>query len=58
MHGVKMKVKKIIAVCSNTMLQQLPGRNDNIDENHLTRKTVVGIGGLETEIQTRNPTDN
>jgi len=49
---------KVIAVCLNAMFQQLPGRNYDIDENHLTRKTVVRIGGFETEIQTRNLTDN
>jgi len=48
---------KVIAVSLNTVFQQLPGRNDDIDENHLTRKTVVRIGGLETEIQSRNLTD-
>jgi len=34
------------------------GRNEDIDENHLKGKIVVRIGGLETEIQTRNLTDS
>jgi hypothetical protein len=49
---------KVIAVCLNAMFQQLPGKNEDIDENHLKRKIVVRIGGLETEIQTRNLTDS
>ena len=39
-------------------VQQLPGKNEDIDENQLKRKSVVRIGGLETEIQTRNLTDS
>jgi hypothetical protein len=49
---------KVIVVCLKAMFQQLSGRNEHIDENHLKRKIVVRIGDLETEIQTRNLTDS
>jgi hypothetical protein len=49
---------KVIAVCLKAMFQQLPGRNEDIGENHLKRKIVVRIGCLGTEIQTRNLTNS
>jgi hypothetical protein len=49
---------KVITVCLNAMFQQLPGRNENINENRFKRKIVVRIGALETKIQTRNLTDS
>jgi len=40
---------KVIAVCLKAMFQQLPGRNEDIDENHLTRKIIVRIGSRDRD---------